>query len=190
MGIKFDILTDMFVLNEASEFSKFFTSVAPVNTIHKELNIDANVKLVLVPSENRHDLWVELRNGKAIFGVINNKREFIDATFGNLMKTLQNLGVPPNRARTYNEIKSAVERFGTMVAAKEPSISAGNINVIRNKVFGRKQSHGNEPTGNPREPIVHKGLIDMAKEIWSTDEVGSLELAFKILSASPWEMIW
>lgn len=185
MGIKFDILSDAFILNEASDFTKFFTSIEPINTIHKELKIDADTKLVLVPSENRHDLWVELRNGKAIFGVINNKREFIDKTYENLLSALKNLGVPPNRARTYNEIKTAILRFGEMISAKDPSISSGDILRIRNRIQGQKQSQGLDPITNELRKIKHKGLLEQVEEIYPGNTTMKLALEEFLMAIKP-----
>ena len=176
MGIKFDILSEMFLLNEASDFTKFFHGSEPIELIHKELRVSHDTKLVLVPSENRHDLWVELRNGKAIFGVINDKTDYINKSYENLLTTLQKLSPPPNRKATYNMLRDSIQRLGKMAMVKEPALSSKDRTHIRNKIQGWTQSMGEGGEQWRHKLQRNKGLIDIVNELFPGDE--SLKLAF------------
>ncbi len=137
MGIKFDILSDMFVLNEASDFAKYFTGPSAIKTIHEVLRVSHDTKLVLVPSNNKHEMWNELQVGRAVFGIRRNKDQHIRSAKENLQKLFvstraSTLAGKPVR-HFINELIS--------IADKEASITTVDYKSINNRFYGRLQPH-------------------------------------------------
>lgn len=137
MGIHFDILTDF--LNEASEFSKFFTGTEPLKKIHDELKISHDTKLMLSPTDNRHELWDALRAGKGIFASIH-KSDIIKNSATNLLGMIKQLQVPPNRARSYNEIRDTIKRIALL--SKNNRITAPDFKKIKARLEGSNDAPG------------------------------------------------
>lgn len=134
MGIKFNLLIDKFILNEASEFSRFFTSEEPIKFIHDILKVSADTKLVLSPTNNRHTLWDSLREGKAIFAKIN-KPESIKLHSDRLKSILTTLPKTPKMGITLNEIKDTIK--SVLKEVQEP-IQSVQYKKIHNKLKGDK----------------------------------------------------
>lgn len=154
MGIKFDILRDRYLLNEDSDFSRFFSSPEPIKFIHDKFKISHDTKLVLSPTNNRHSLWDKLREGKGLFAVIN-KPELLKNSSNNLKSLLKTLTPPPNRTRTFNEIKDGVKSIFETIAidmGQYESVTSAVYNDIKNKI--------NKPNG----------LISKARSTFETDD--------------------
>ena len=109
MGITFDILYDRILLAETSEFSKFFTGTRPINIIHDILKVSHDTNLVLSPTNNRHEMWNVLRDGKAIFARIN-KPKTVEYSLNNLLQQIKSLPEVPGRNRSRNEISEIIKK--------------------------------------------------------------------------------
>ena len=114
MGIKFDILSDLYVLLEDSPFSQFFTSPAPIKKLHQELRLSHGVNLQLLPTDNRYEYIDALREGKAIFVVKTNADDH-SAVAQQLISAMRALPQPqPTETgmvpkRSYNELQVLIK---------------------------------------------------------------------------------
>ena len=133
MGINFDILSDS-LLNEDSDFSKFFNTEEPIRLIHKALKVSADTQLVLSPTNNRHVLWDELKRGKAIFAS-KNQSELVAKSLDEFKNEINKLRPPPNRAQSFNEIKYLIlSHFGAM--ATKGKITSKEYQKIQERIRG------------------------------------------------------
>lgn len=166
MGIKFDVFYDRVILAETSEFSKFFTSSEPIQIIHDILKISHDTEVDLSPTNNRHVLWDELRDGKALFVSIN-KPKSIEFATENLRAQIGSLPPIPERGRLRNEIKTVCEQAINMV--KGGNISSLDFKKIKNRLIGPRTS------GKP-------SILDSTKTIYA-DKTSLLDAINKFVEA-------
>ncbi len=180
MGLQFDILTDTFLLNETSEFSQFFNNIEPIKTIHNELKVSHDTKLVL-GTANRHDLWPILRDGKALFVVINKKSEIrkASAQLKNALKTrpsiLKNI---EGRGHIYYKIKHICDAWISKATTGE--ISSRDYRILRKKFNG--YTHDEKPQDNV-------GLISQAVEIYHGDTTVADAMENFLIAVAPGDRI-
>jgi hypothetical protein len=161
MGIKFDVLSDVFMLIEDSQFSKFFTGSEPIKKIHKELRILHGDDLVMNPSDNRHELWDAARTGKGIFVVVYKSKTIIEAK-NELIKFFK--AHPPRNTRlsqTYNEIKDDVRRIIASLPNDKPATTE-EFKTIQSIVEGAPQNRN-------KTPVRKKSLRTKIAEVYPND---------------------
>lgn len=109
MGIKFDILSNMYILLEDSPFSQFFISDSPIKKIHRELGVSHDANLELLDTEDRNAFIAELQKGNAIFAIRNNieKHEKATEKLKNVLNTLPQ--ATTNRSRSFNELRDKIK---------------------------------------------------------------------------------
>jgi hypothetical protein len=102
--------------------------------IHKMLKVDADTKLVLSPTNNRHVLWDELKLGKAIFAS-KNQSELVRKSLEEFRSAISAMPPPANRTQSYNEIKSLVlNHFGKI--AQEGKVTSKDFKKIEDRIRG------------------------------------------------------
>jgi hypothetical protein len=151
MGIKFNILSEI-LLSEASEFSKFFTSKAPIEQIHKALRIAHDAKVELIPTKHADKHRDALRGGDAIF-VRENKPEKIAQTRFKMLEQFNQFTPTSGRGRDFNNVKTILNNIASLTT--EEPVSPEQLRKIKRRVFGI------DPTGNKLRTSVVELIKDM-----------------------------
>lgn len=171
MGLKFDLFADL--LLERSVFSRFFTSDAPIKQLHDIFHQDYsnsitgtnttmkaahNADLQLSPTNNRHEIVDELRNGKGVF-IVSDKNSEISTAKLNLKEKITSYDADPAKKMTANKIKDFAK---TLLNASDGHLASKTLKKLKDR-FDHKNAlqplHGSSIKQNIQEVYANSGGV-------------------------------